>query len=65
MLLLKMMIKSVKNRFLILLDDVHIEEVIKKGFSGGKNIFKSDFLNPQELAKNRDAFYVIWTLWII
>ncbi len=42
--------KECQKQILDTLDDVHIEEVIKKGFSGGKNIFKSDFFKSSGIS---------------
>lgn len=47
--------KECQKQILDTLDDVHIEEVIKKDFQVEKTFLKVTFLNPQELAKNRDA----------
>lgn len=47
--------KECQKQILDTLDDVHIEEVIKKDFQVEKTFLKVTFLNPQKLAKNRDA----------
>lgn len=48
-------VKECQKQVLDTLEDVHIEEVIKKDFQVEKTFLKVTFLNPQELAKNRDA----------
>ncbi len=47
--------KECQKQILDTLNDVHIEEVIKKDFQVEKTFLKVTFLNPQKLAKNRDA----------
>ena len=48
-------VKKCQEQILDTLDGIHIEEVIKKDFQVEKIFLKVTFLNPQELAKNRDA----------
>ncbi len=48
-------IKECQKQILESLDDVKIEEVVKKDFQVEKTFLKVTFLNPQQLAKSRDT----------
>ena len=48
-------VKECQKQILESLDDVKIQEVVKKDFQVEKTFLKVTFLNPQELAKSRDT----------
>ena len=48
-------VKECQKQILESLDDVKIEEVVKKDFQVEKTFLKVTFLNPQQLAKSRDT----------